>query len=222
MKAENQDPELIPEDLAKDFRLSTEKAVTQVRPAKKSSGELFIIDNSDEEWKALKYLREWCQISKSIDIATGFFEIGALLALDGEWQKVDKIRILMGFRTTLRTHQAIRKAREAVLADLNKSTEEEKKSNDFLTGLPAIVEALKNGKIEVRVLENPKFHAKASNQLQLKLQLKLTTFTFTFTFTFTNNPFPASPVDPFCPKIFRCKRPKPSPQSSLHICIIER
>ena len=161
MSPENIEPELITEDLSKEFRLNSEKAMTHVRPAKKSSGELFIIDNSDEEWKALKYLREWCQISKSIDIATGFFEIGALLALDGEWQKVDKIRILMGFQTTMRTHQAIRKARESLLADLNKNTEDEKKTNDFLTGLPAIVEALKSGKIEVRVLDEPKFHAKA-------------------------------------------------------------
>jgi superfamily II DNA or RNA helicase len=157
----NQSDELIPENPAEGFRLDGGKAQYYVPPRDTSSGDLFIIDNSHEEWKALKYLREWCQISKSIDIATGFFEIGALLALDGEWQKVEKIRILMGFQTTLRTHQAIRKAREAVLADLNKSTEEEKKSNDFLTGLPAIVEALKSGKIEVRVLEEPKFHAKA-------------------------------------------------------------
>jgi len=161
MSQENKEPELIPEDLRQNFRLDGGKAEIHARPAKKQTGELFIIDNSDEEWKALKYLREWCQISKSIDIATGFFEIGALLALDGEWQKVEKFRILMGFQTTMRTHQAIRKAREALLADLNKSTEEEKKTNDFLAGLPAIVEALKIGKIEVRVLEEPKFHAKA-------------------------------------------------------------
>ena len=161
MNQENKDKELIPEDLRQNFKLDTAKAETHVRPAKRPTGELFIIDNSDEEWKALKYLREWCQISKSIDIATGFFEIGALLALDGEWQKVEKIRILMGFNTTLRTHQAIKKARESLLNEINKTTEDEKKVDDFLQGLPAIVAALKSGKIEVRVLEEPKFHAKA-------------------------------------------------------------
>jgi len=36
------------------------------------------------------------EISSAIDIATGFFEIGSLLALDGSWQKLEKIRILMG------------------------------------------------------------------------------------------------------------------------------
>ena len=59
---------------------------------KKPGTELFIIDNSDEDWKVREYLHEWCQLSQSIDIATGYFEIGSLLALDGEWQKVDGIR----------------------------------------------------------------------------------------------------------------------------------
>ena len=62
----------------------------------KTGSELFIVDNSDTDWKVARYLRDWCQISKSIDIATAYFEIGSLLALDGEWQKVDEIRILMG------------------------------------------------------------------------------------------------------------------------------
>ena len=50
--------------------------------------ELFILDNSGNDWKVLKYLHDWCQISKAIDIATGYFEIGSLLALRDEWQKV--------------------------------------------------------------------------------------------------------------------------------------
>ncbi|MGB4858503.1 MAG: hypothetical protein WBP11_04180, partial [Dokdonella sp.] len=61
-----------------------------------TGSELFIVDNSDDDWKVAKYLREWCDISSGIDIASGYFEIGALLDLDGEWQKVDCIRILMG------------------------------------------------------------------------------------------------------------------------------
>src|SRR5436853_555551 len=61
-----------------------------------SKGELFIVDNSDAEWKVQRYLKEWTGISSSFDIATGHFEIGGLLALDGDWQKLDKIRILMG------------------------------------------------------------------------------------------------------------------------------
>jgi hypothetical protein len=58
--------------------------------------ELFIVDNSVSGWTGLRYLEEWTLISNAFDIATGYFEIGALLALDGNWQALDKIRILMG------------------------------------------------------------------------------------------------------------------------------
>jgi hypothetical protein len=43
-----------------------------------TGSELFIVDNSITDWKVLKYLHDWCRISKAIDIATGYFEIGAL------------------------------------------------------------------------------------------------------------------------------------------------
>jgi hypothetical protein len=76
----------------------------------RGGSDLFVVDNSDEEWKVVRYLREWAQISTAFDIATGFFEIGALLSLDGEWQKLDKIRILMGAETTKRTRQALLEA----------------------------------------------------------------------------------------------------------------
>ena len=52
-----------------------------------AGGEVFIVDNSDEEWKVARYLHDWCQIAKSIDIATGYFDIGSLLALKDEWEK---------------------------------------------------------------------------------------------------------------------------------------
>ncbi len=70
-------------------------------------GDLFIVDNSVSSWTGLRYLKEWCEIAKSFDIATGYFEIGSLLALDGKWQSLDKIRILMGAETTQRTRKAL-------------------------------------------------------------------------------------------------------------------
>ena len=63
--------------------------------------ELFIVDNSVSGWTGLRYLEEWSSIAKAFDIATGYFEIGALLTLDGKWQGLDKIRILMGAEITL-------------------------------------------------------------------------------------------------------------------------
>ena len=35
----------------------------------KAGSELFIGDNSDQDWKVLRNLHDWCQISKAIDIA---------------------------------------------------------------------------------------------------------------------------------------------------------
>ena len=73
----------------------------------RSGGDLFIVDNSDAEWKVRDYLPEWTEIAHTFDIASGFFEIGALLALDGHWQKLDKIRILMGDEVSARTKKAL-------------------------------------------------------------------------------------------------------------------
>ena len=53
--------------------------------------DLFKVDNSDKEWKVYNYLSEWADIAKSFDIATGQFEIGALLTLDRQWQKLEKL-----------------------------------------------------------------------------------------------------------------------------------
>ena len=44
---------------------------------------LFIVDNSESGWTGMRYLEEWTGISKTFDIATGYFEIGSLLGLDG-------------------------------------------------------------------------------------------------------------------------------------------
>ena len=71
-----------------------------------SGSELFIVDNSEQDWKVLRYLHDWCQIAKGLDIATGYLEIGALLALGDEWRKVDKIRVLMGDEVSKRTKAA--------------------------------------------------------------------------------------------------------------------
>ena len=73
---------------------------------RRSGTELFIVDNSDQDWKVLQYLHDWCQLSEAMDVAVGYFEIGPLLALDGEWQKVDRFRFLMGNEVSQRTKRA--------------------------------------------------------------------------------------------------------------------
>ena len=102
--------------------------------------ELFIVDNSVSGWTGLRYLEEWSSIAKAFDIATGYFEIGALLALEGKWNDLDKIRILMGAETTHRTRKAILQAVKAQALDrLDGSIEENKERNPFLHGVPAIL-----------------------------------------------------------------------------------
>ena len=68
---------------------------------------LYIVDNSSEKASVKNYLSEWCSISKQMDIATGYFEIGGLLTLGEECQKLDKIRIILGNEVTKRTKEVI-------------------------------------------------------------------------------------------------------------------
>src|SRR5256886_1940388 len=126
-----------------------------------TGSDLFIVDNSHDDWKVARYLHDWCQISKSIDVATGYFEIGSLLALKDEWQKVDQIRILMGDEVSLRTMRAFEDGLSGVVGHLDASLEKEKEQNAFLSGVAAIVEAIRSGKIACRVYRKDKFHAKA-------------------------------------------------------------
>jgi len=121
---------------------------------------LYIVDNANEEQSVKKYLKEWCPISKQMDIATGYLEIGGLLTLDGEWQKLDKIRIILGNQVTKRTKDIIDQAVKALLEKLNDSINVEHEKNEFLLGVPAILDAMKSRKIECRVYDKNKFHAK--------------------------------------------------------------
>ena len=127
-----------------------------------TGGDLFIVDNSISGWTGLRYLREWCGIANGLDIATGFFEIGGLLELDGEWQKIQKIRILMGDEVSRRSRQALLEAvRRRAEVVLDTSIENEKAENPFLGGVAAIFDALQTGRIECRIYDREKFHAKA-------------------------------------------------------------
>ena len=129
--------------------------------AESTGRDLFIVDNSVSGWTGLRYLEEWAGIAKAFDIATGFFEIGALLALEGKWQGLEKIRVLMGTETTFRTRKALLESvRARVVETLDQSIESGKQDNPFLHGVPAVLEGLRSGQIECRVYDKGKFHAK--------------------------------------------------------------
>ncbi len=131
------------------------------QPLRRSAANLFIVDNSDADWKVVDYLRQWAEIARAFDIATGYFEIGSLLALDGGWQKLEQIRILMGDEVSLRTKKAFQAGMAHILGRLDDSLEKAKDEDDFLTGVPGIVHAIQSGQIQARVYNKRKFHAKA-------------------------------------------------------------
>ncbi|MDP3046393.1 MAG: hypothetical protein Q8O07_02840, partial [Chloroflexota bacterium] len=99
-----------------------------------------IIDNlgANTLQETLAHLLRDCQ---AWDVATGTFEVGSLLALDGAWQPVDKIRVLMGDETTART-------RAELVATLNRQSEDsieaqkERDDDEALAGLAAVRRAL--------------------------------------------------------------------------------
>lgn len=115
-----------------------------------------IIDNRNEN-TALEALKKLLPETRSLDVASGYFEIGSLLALDGLWQPLNTIRILMGDEMTRRTRNELV---AAMVAKADESVEESKERDDALLGLPAIREALVSGKIQARVYAQAKFHAK--------------------------------------------------------------
>ena len=126
---------------------------------------LFIVDNSEDEtgskFNGLQYLEQWCDISRKFDVATGYFDISALNSLDGKWQKLEEIRILMGDEMTKRTNDALVKAITKIKQILDNSIEAEKDTNEFLIGVAGIIEGIRSGKIKCRIYNKKKFHAKA-------------------------------------------------------------
>ena len=113
---------------------------------------LYIVDNSSEKASVKNYLSEWCSIFKQMDIATGYFEIGGLLTLGEDWQKLDKIRIILGNEVTKRTKDVIEEVAQTMIERFRTSMEHEQEKNEFLIGVPAIIKAMKSGKIECRAV----------------------------------------------------------------------
>lgn len=126
-----------------------------------SYSDLYIVDNSSEDQSIKQYLIDWCSVSKQMDIATGYLEVGGFLSLDTHWQQLDKIRVILGDEMTKRTKDVIDQAVRELLGRFNSSINSEHERNEFLVGVPAILAALKSGKIECRVYDKNKFHAKA-------------------------------------------------------------
>jgi len=118
-----------------------------------------LIDNLPNN-TVLNALKQLLPQTAAWDIATGMFEIGSLLALDGLWQPLKKIRILMGDETTRRTREELI---NALRKQSDESIEATKERDDAatLSGLDAVRQALQSKQIQTRIYTRAKFHAKA-------------------------------------------------------------
>ncbi len=116
-----------------------------------------IIDNRGEN-KVLNALKRLLPNLQRMDVATGVFEVGSFLLLEGLWQDLERIRILMGDETARRTKREIV---QAMLQTSNDSIEREKEHDDALTGLPAVRNAIAKKSIMLRTYSKSKFHAKS-------------------------------------------------------------
>lgn len=96
----------------------------------------FIVDNPETDrwvWIALK---NWCGLSRQLDIASGCFEMGALLCLEEEWRKADRIRLLRGDLVVLRAKGTYGVGRWRARKAPDGSLETQKMGNDILKGAP--------------------------------------------------------------------------------------
>lgn len=115
-----------------------------------------IIDNRSGN-TLLAALARLLEQTHKLDVATGTFELGSLLALEGKWQVPQSIRVIMGDETTQRTKKELLQA----LQDTSReSIEDAKERDDTLTGLDAVRDAIKKDTLAVRVYAKAKFHPK--------------------------------------------------------------
>ena len=116
-----------------------------------------ILDNRSENTTVLAAFRRLLPQSRTWDVATGYFEVGSLLALDGQWQALEGMRVLLGDEMTRRTRDELIRSLRQQSED---SIEESKENDDTLTGLAAIRQSLAIGHVKTRVYTQAKFHAK--------------------------------------------------------------
>lgn len=70
--------------------------------------DLFIVENSDDERKGVRYLWGRCAISRPVDAAMAYFESVFCLEINRQWQGADSDRVRMGNDIALRTSDTSR------------------------------------------------------------------------------------------------------------------
>ncbi|MCW5940062.1 MAG: DEAD/DEAH box helicase family protein [Fimbriimonadaceae bacterium] len=105
-------------------------------------------------------VRNLCKLCQRLDVATGYFEVGAFADLHGHWQGLDGIRLLMGDEVTRQTRAQIAQA----LGERKRNgVERIQEADDWeaLDALQAFRKGLVEGTIQAKVYTQAKFHAKA-------------------------------------------------------------
>jgi len=115
-----------------------------------------ILDNRGDN-TVLAAFRRLLPQCRTWDVATGYFEVGSLLDLDGRWQGLENMRVLLGDEMTRRTRDELVRSLRQQSED---SIEAAKENDDSLTGLAAIRQSLAGGHIQTRAYTQAKFHAK--------------------------------------------------------------
>jgi superfamily II DNA or RNA helicase len=122
----------------------------------------FIVDNRANAITAGEFLTEWCKISTTLDIATGYFDTKAFDSLSPAWEALDKIRLLMGSEVTSGVKSVILAAvKQRVLNQLGNTLDEAHQEDPLMKRAIKVQEGIISGKIEAKVFAKSKFHAKA-------------------------------------------------------------
>jgi hypothetical protein len=118
-----------------------------------------LIDNASGN-TVLAALKQLLPKATSWDVASGSFEVGQLLALEGAWQAVKKGRILLGDETARRR---LPELQESLRRQSNDSIEALKEGDDAATlaGLEVIRQAVQDKALQFKAYHRARFDARA-------------------------------------------------------------
>lgn len=123
---------------------------------------LFVVDNQNASTSVMELLQNWSQEAQTLDVATGYFDLRVLFsALDGYWQSLGRIRILIGDEATTHTLDSLSALGDKVVEQIHSNIDKAKETDPLLKGLSDLLTAIDEGIIQIRVYHKGKFHAKA-------------------------------------------------------------
>ena len=126
-----------------------------------------VVDNLPDNIRVSAVLHELLPESHALDVASGYLEMGVFKILDGKWEHLDRIRILVGQEQSGFTRAELLRGlfpppvEGRPFSTCNRSIEEVKELTDDLTWLQKVRQAMRDGVIQVKVYTRSRFHAKA-------------------------------------------------------------